>query len=97
LPPARPPDVDLAYHIAEHHQHYATLVYLTTHDKFGNRDRLEQYMQGHIGRAADERSYRRHASRFAQELYSMYYKQGKSYLQITFTCLPDLAQAAIMS
>ncbi|GHJ85452.1 hypothetical protein NliqN6_1854 [Naganishia liquefaciens] len=72
-------DVDLAYHIAEHHQHYATLVYLTTHDKFGNRDRLEQYMQGHIGRAADERSYRRHASRFAQELYSMYYKQGRYY------------------
>jgi hypothetical protein len=67
----------LAYHIAEHHLHYSTLVYLVTHEQFGNRDRLEQYMQGHIGRATDERSYRRQAGRFAQELYSMYYKQGK--------------------
>lgn len=80
-------DVELAYHIAEHHLHYATLVYLTTHEQFGNRDRLEQYMQGHIGGATDERPYRRQASRFAQELYSMYYKQGKSRLRFVYHIL----------
>lgn len=71
-------DVELAYHMAEHHLHYAALVYLATHEQFGSPDRLEQYMQGHIGRAHGQRAINHQASRFAQQLYSMYYNQGKS-------------------
>lgn len=63
--------------MAEHHSHYAALVYLSTHEEFGNVGRLEQYMQGHIGTAHDQRNYKHQAGRFAQQLYSMYYNQGK--------------------
>lgn len=72
-------DVDLAYHMAEHHLHYAALVYLATHEQFGSLERLEQYMQGHIGAARDQHHHRHQAGRFAQQLYSMYYNQGKSF------------------
>ncbi|KAJ9107853.1 hypothetical protein QFC19_002759 [Naganishia cerealis] len=70
-------NVELAYHIAEHHLHYAALVYLATNENFGSVDRLEQYMQGHIGSAQDERTLAHQAGRFARQLYSMYYNQSK--------------------
>ncbi|KAJ9125402.1 hypothetical protein QFC22_000362 [Naganishia vaughanmartiniae] len=72
-------NVELAYHIAEHHLHYAALVYLATNESFGSVDRLEQYMRGHIGSAQDERTVAHQAGRFAQQLYSMYYNQERYY------------------
>lgn len=72
-------NVELAYHIAEHHLHYAALVYLTTNETFGSVDRLEQYMRGHIGSGHDERTIAHQAGRFAQQLYMMYYNQERYY------------------